>query len=140
MRAKIALSVLLAAMILSAGGGVMEQRVGAQANPGGIGVSPDRAEIVAAHVWTLEEMAAARPMPMPEARGLSSDFNNLTAPRRLGRPGFSPGSAAAPELLGALSDDGVVPLDNPAPAYAYPPPFTRYENFPATKAQYKQFP
>jgi V8-like Glu-specific endopeptidase len=142
MRAKIVPSVLLAAMILFVGGGVMEQRIAlAQFNPGAVGVSPDRAVTTATHVWTLAEMAAARPMPMPDARALSTDNNNMTAPRRLGSPGFAPGSAAAPELFSGLSAGaGAVPLDDPVPSYAYPPPFTRYENFPATLNQYKQVP
>jgi hypothetical protein len=141
MRARIVMGVLLAAMILSIGGGVMEQRAAAQVNPGGIGVSPDRAQITAAHVWTLDEMAAAQPMPMPEASGLSTDNNAMTAPRRLGSPGFAPGSVAAPEHSSALTAAAdVVPLDNPLPSYAYPPPYTRYENFPTTQSQYRQFP
>ncbi|HEY0375468.1 MAG TPA: trypsin-like serine protease [Pyrinomonadaceae bacterium] len=118
----------------------------AQAQKGNVSSlnSAQNALVPAARPWTREEMLAAKPYPLAEPAYDKGDIYTV-APVKSGTPFSSPGgmggaSEKTPTAAEAVAEVafGPDPEPNAPPAYAYPFPFSRWENLPA--ARYADFP
>jgi V8-like Glu-specific endopeptidase len=105
-------------------------------------VSSGPIPLSATRIWTAEEMAAAKPMPLrrfPGGPGAPS-----AAMQPTGEPGLDPGGRPAKDLTTPVveqSEGEEVYLGEVDPlGYSYPFPFTRYELFPRVKKLYQFYP
>ena len=89
--------------------------------------------------WTPERMEAALPYPMPSPSA-TGELGDCRPGEPTGPPSVIPGhdesvewAPSEPQIFSSADGDQV-------DGYAYPPPYTRHEVFPATTAIYKKYP
>ena len=85
-------------------------------------------------VWTSERMRNAKPYPMPTRESVPAEVSEPAEP--VGAPGLIPGGVPGQEYSLQEVMDGMETLPL---GYAYPPPYTRYENFNSTKGPYNGY-
>jgi len=122
------LALLVPLLSISAAPSSQAPENAAAAVPDGITLAPRSSELMAAHKWTQAEMAAAIPMPMPEASVKDVDSQMMPDAGPAGVPGTVaaglPATAKALDMMTTMSDVSVSSVG--LMGYAYPGPFTRY--------------